>query len=221
MPDAPSPRIVHVAGAVEVVLGPLGEEERDALFALFAGVVARREGFPQAPPLTDADFDAAWGSGARLVVAARAAGELVGAYALKANFPGRAGHIANAGYVVDPRWRRRGVGRALVEDSLARARSLGFDAMQYNLVFASNPARRLYEQLGFEVTGRVPDAVDGEEALVYHRRLGPPVQATTASSSTSGGSTRAEGTGRGRRSTTAASTKPHRATSEATRKPAS
>jgi ribosomal protein S18 acetylase RimI-like enzyme len=166
-------RTFETRRGVEVVLGPLAAPERQALFALFAGIVERGEGFPQAPPLTDAEFDAAWGTGARLVVVARSGQALAGAYALKANFAGRAGHIANAGYVVDPAWRRRGVGRVLVEDSLARAAALGFDAMQYNQVLASNPARQLYEELGFEVTGRVPDAVDGEDALVYYRRLGP------------------------------------------------
>lgn len=174
MPGAEEERTLHTSSGLEVALGPLAPGERPALFALFSDVVERGEGFPQAPPLTEADFDAAWGSGARLVVAARSSGELVGAYSLKANFAGRAGHIANAGYVVDRAWRRRGVGRALVEDSLIRAGALGFDAMQYNLVFVSNPARRLYEALGFEVTGRVPDAVDGEDALVYYRRLSPP-----------------------------------------------
>lgn len=174
VPDAHQERTLHTSGGLEVVLRPLATAERDALFALFSGIVERGEGFPQAPPLTEADFDAAWGTGARLVVAAWSGGELAGAYSLKANFAGRAAHIANAGYVVDPAWRRRGVGRALVEDSLVRAAALGFDAMQYNLVFVSNPARRLYEELGFEATGRVPDAVDGEEALVYHRRLTPP-----------------------------------------------
>jgi ribosomal protein S18 acetylase RimI-like enzyme len=43
--------------------------------------------------------------------------------------------------------------------------------MQFNLVFASNPARRLYERLGFEAVGRVPEAIDGEDAIVYWRRL--------------------------------------------------
>ena len=97
-----------------------------------------------------------------------------GAYYLKPNSPGRAAHIANAGYLVAPAHRRRGVGRLLVEDSLWRAPMLGFDAMQFNLVFASNPARRLYEELGFQVVGTIPDAVDGEDALVYWRRLEPP-----------------------------------------------
>jgi len=164
-------RSVETAGALVVTLGRLRAGERPVLFELFAGIVERREGYPQAPPLTDADFDASWGSGATAVVAARRRGELVGAYYLKPNYPGRAAHIANAGYVVDPDWRGRGLGRALVEDSLVQAAQLGFDAMQFNLVFASNPARRMYEELGFVVTGRVPAAVEGEDAVIYWRAL--------------------------------------------------
>lgn len=171
-PDGP--RRVETSGGLVVVLETAREEDRGELFELFEGIVARGEGFPQASPLSESAFDAAWGAGVTAVVIARldpASADLVGAYSLKPNFPGRAGHIANAGYVVDGRWRGRGVGRALVEDSIVRARQLGFDAMQFNLVFESNPARRLYEELGFVVTGRVPDAVDGEDALVYWRRL--------------------------------------------------
>ena len=43
--------------------------------------------------------------------------------------------------------------------------------MQFNLVFAGNPARRLYERMGFREIGRVPEAVDGEDAVIYWRRL--------------------------------------------------
>jgi GNAT superfamily N-acetyltransferase len=96
---------------------------------------------------------------------------LVASYYLKPNFPARAAHIANAGYVVAQSHQRLGIGRAVVRHSLDRARALGFDAMQFNLVFASNPGRPLYEALGFEQVGRVPDAVDGEDVVVYWRRL--------------------------------------------------
>ena len=46
----------------------------------------------------------------------------------------------------------------------AGALDYGFDAIQFNLVFESNPARRLYEELGWREIGRVPQAVDGEDA---------------------------------------------------------
>jgi ribosomal protein S18 acetylase RimI-like enzyme len=58
-----------------------------------------------------------------------------------------------------------------VEHSLRETRRLGFDALQFNLVFASNPARRMYRDLGFEEIGRIPAAVDGEDAVIYWRSL--------------------------------------------------
>ena len=58
-----------------------------------------------------------------------------------------------------------------MEHSLAEARRLGFDAMMFNLVFESNPARAMYRKLGFEEFGRVPKAVDGEDAVIYWRSL--------------------------------------------------
>jgi GNAT superfamily N-acetyltransferase len=157
-------------------VGPMVAADVDALFTLFEQVVAAREGYPHAPPLTRAGFDATWTAPGTATVVARLerppGPEVVGAYYLRPNFVGRAAHIANAGYVVGAPWRRGGIGRLLVEDSVRRAVALGFDAVQFNLVFASNPARRLYEELGWRVIGRVPDAVDGEDALVYWRRVG-------------------------------------------------
>ena len=73
--------------------------------------------------------------------------------------------------MVDARFRGRGVGRLLVEDSITRAQQFGFDAVQFNLVFESNPARALYEELGWREIGRVPDAVDGETAIIYWRAV--------------------------------------------------
>lgn len=89
----------------------------------------------------------------------------------KPNFVGRAAHIANAGYCVSAAHRRRGIGRLLVEDSIRCAPLLGFDAVQFNLVFASNPARSLYEEMGWRVVGRLPRAVGGDDCLIYRREV--------------------------------------------------
>jgi GNAT superfamily N-acetyltransferase len=166
---------VTTKGGAEIVLGPITAVEVEQLFTVFADVVARGDGFPQAAPLTREVFDATWVRPVTAVIAARAAGggELLGAYYLKPNFAARAAHIANAGYVVAAAARGRGLGRALVVDSVWRAPLLGFDAVQFNLVFASNPARALYEELGWREIGRIPEAVDGEDALIYWRRVGP------------------------------------------------
>ena len=69
---------------------------------------------------------------------------------------GRCGHIANASYAVRGDCRGRGVGEALVRDSLSRARGFGFRAMQFNAVVAGNArARALYERIGFRCVCRV------------------------------------------------------------------
>ena len=141
------------------------------LFVLFAEIVAAGEGYPHAPPLTREVFDATWVHPVTIVVRASIEGALVGAYYLKPNSPGRAAHIANAGYVVAASHRGRGIGELLVRDSIARAPLLGFDAIQFNLVFAANPARRLYERLGWREIGRVPDAIPNEDAIIYYRKV--------------------------------------------------
>ncbi len=144
------------------------------LYHAFAALVRSGEGYPQAPgTLEYHDFADYWLLHKSFVAVSRLAADrrLAGSYYLRPNFPGRAAHIANAGYFVVPGLRGQGIGSALVEHSMAQARALGFDAMQFNLVFASNPARRLYERLGFEAVGRVPEAVDGEDAVIYWRKI--------------------------------------------------
>jgi GNAT superfamily N-acetyltransferase len=147
------------------------EDDYDEVFVAFSRIVEAGEGFPQRHPLTRPEFDDYWVAHSSAVSVAHFGGYLVGAYYLKPNFVGRAAHIANAGYFVLAPYRSTGVGRAMVEHSLRQARLLGFDAMQFNLVFESNPALGMYRKLGFEEVGRIPDAVDGEDALVCWRSL--------------------------------------------------
>ena len=100
-----------------------------------------------------------------------------GTYYVRPNAAGRGGHVANAGYMVAPVFRGRGLARAMCGHSLAAARSLGFTAMQFNFVVASNAAAvRVWEGCGFAVVGRVPGAFRHAElgfvdALVMHRAL--------------------------------------------------
>ena len=157
-------------GTVEI--GLIYEPQIGQLFSIFADIVARGEGFPQQPPLTRSVFDDVWVRPVTLVAAAVRQGTLLGAYYLKPNLPGLGSHIANAGYVVDRRHRRLGLGRLLVEDSVTRAPLAGFDAIQFNFVFADNPARSLYEELSSRVVGSVPDGIaPGRDAIVYWRAV--------------------------------------------------
>lgn len=152
-------------------LRPATQSDHGELFVAYSQIVDAGDGFPHAPPLSRDEFDDYWIIHTSAVWVARADGELIGAYYIKPNFVGRAAHISNAGYFVLDAHRGRGLGRRMVEHSLREAQRLGFDAMQFNLVFASNPARHLYRRLGFVEVGRVPAAVDGDDALIYWRSL--------------------------------------------------
>ena len=103
--------------------------------------------------------------------------KVLGTYVIKPNQPGRGAHVANAGYMVSQAARGLGIGTALGEHSIQIAQELGFDAMQFNMVVATNTgAIHLWEKLGFEAVGRLPRVFRHSEhgpvdALVMYRSL--------------------------------------------------
>lgn len=141
------------------------------MYHLFADVVAAGGAFPRDPPATPEMFAEVWDAPGTLTLAGSVGDEVVGAYFLRPAFPGTGSHIANAAYMVDRHWRRRGIGQQLVEHSMCTARERGFDAMLFSLVLESNRSSRLYERLGFSQVGRIPQAVRGKAARVYWRAL--------------------------------------------------
>ncbi|EXS71807.1 ribosomal-protein-alanine acetyltransferase [Sphingobium sp. Ant17] len=67
---------------------------------------------------------------------------------------------------VDPLWRGRGVGEALLRDSLIRARRRGITSMNLE-VRSSNNAIKLYEKSGFEYVHRRPGYYRGNDGQLH------------------------------------------------------
>ena len=64
-------------------------------------------------------------------------------------------------FMVAPSARGQGAARQMCMYSLEAARALGYRAMQFNLVLASNVrAVALWERLGFAIAGTLPDVFD-------------------------------------------------------------
>ena len=103
--------------------------------------------------------------------------EMVGAFYLKPNWPGRARQVANAGFIVAPGWRKRGLGWLLGATMLQYATELGYRSVIFNLVFSENEAaRHLWRKLGFVELGTIPGAVrknDGtyQDAVIMFKSL--------------------------------------------------
>ena len=102
---------------------------------------------------------------------------MVGAFYLKPNWPGRARQVANAGFIVAPDWRNKGLGWLLGATMLAYAKQLGYRSVIFNLVFSENVgARHLWDKLGFKALGVIPGAVrknDGtyQDSIIMFRSL--------------------------------------------------
>ncbi|TXJ43945.1 GNAT family N-acetyltransferase [Brachyspira pilosicoli] len=77
-------------------------------------------------------------------------------YILHPNNIGRCGHICNASYAVDKNIRGKGVGEALVRDSIKQGAKFGYRILQFNAVVLSNEtAHKLYKKIGFNEIGIV------------------------------------------------------------------
>lgn len=84
---------------------------------------------------------------------------IIATYYIKTNHKGGASHVCNCGYVTGAAARGRGVARLMCEHSQDVARDLGYGAMQFNLVLASNTgAVALWQRLGFTIAGTLPEA---------------------------------------------------------------
>jgi len=153
------------------------KEDREAIWQIFHAVVAGGDTYVFDPNISRREALAYWlGPKTRCYVALSDHG-IVGSYILKANQPGLGSHVANAGFMVSPSARGRGIGRAMAEHCLHEARRLGFRAMQFNFVVATNKtALRLWKDLGFTIVGILPGAFRHTrrgfvDVYVMYRRL--------------------------------------------------
>lgn len=147
------------------------------IWEIFHRVVEAGDTYPYAPDTTEDDARALWIDQPRATYVGVDEGNVLGTYFLKPNQPTLGAHVCNAGYMVHPDARRRGLGRQLCAHSLDEARHLGFTAMQYNLVVATNEgAIRLWVEMGFQTIGTLPGAFRHAtkgfvDALVMYRKL--------------------------------------------------
>lgn len=133
-----------------------------AVYAIYLAVVNAGETYTYDPAWSEKHAREIWVEPApgRTLVAVEN-GRIVGTAHLGPNKPGRGSHVATASFMVDAEARGLGVGRALGAHILDLARSDGYYSMQFNAVVESNErAVRLWQELGFEIIGTVPEAFE-------------------------------------------------------------
>jgi L-amino acid N-acyltransferase YncA len=160
-----------------VTIRPASAHDHDAVWRILEPVIRAGETYTLPRDMPRDDALAYWFEPDHEVFVAEDAGGIVGTYFLRPNQRGGGAHVANCGYITAPGSSGRGVGRKMCEDSLERARARGFRAMQFNFVVSTNKrAARLWQSLGFEIVGCIPEAFLHPDsgyvaALVMHRKL--------------------------------------------------
>ena len=148
-----------MAGQDNVTIREATDQDRDAIWKIFQATVAPGDSFVYDPNTSREEALGYWFGANTLTYVATRNDKVVGSYILRPNRPGLGGHVANAGFMVDPDARRIGIGRLMGEHSLTEARRLGYRAMQFNFVVSTNTsAVRLWEKLGFKIVGTLPGA---------------------------------------------------------------
>ncbi len=149
-----------------------------AVWTIFQEVVGARDTYVYDPEWSSDEARKVWVEPppGQTVVASDGS-EILGTAKMGPNRPGPGSHVATASFMVADSARGHGVGRALGEYAVAWAREHGYAAMQFNAVVETNlPAVRLWQALGFEIIGTLPEAFEhaqlGRVGLhVMYRRL--------------------------------------------------
>lgn len=153
------------------------DSDKPAVWPIIKAIIAGGDTYVYPPDSAESDMLDYWFSVDKHTYIAERDGRVVATFWLKANQPGLGAHVANAAYMVSPDAHGKGIGREIAEWSLDEARRLGFKAMQFNFVVKSNIfAVKLWQDIGFETIGEIPEAFDHAEngltnAYIMYRKL--------------------------------------------------
>ena len=141
-----------------------GENDWDQIWPIVHEVFQSGATYAYPPETDKEEAYQIWMASPTATYVALSDGQVVGTYYLKPNQPALGSHVCNAGYMVSSDARGRGIARKMCTHSLKEALTLGFRAMQYNLVVATNKfAIELWKSMGFEIIGTLPRAFNHKE----------------------------------------------------------
>lgn len=156
---------------------PAARADHILLWQMLGPVFRAGETYAIDPEISEAEAIAYWtGADAGCYVIEDESG-LLGTYYIKTNQAGGGSHVCNCGFITAPHAGGKGAARAMLEDSLVRAKEHGYLAMQFNFVLANNHrAVDIWTRAGFDTVGRLPKAFnhpkDGMiDALVMYKTL--------------------------------------------------
>ncbi|MEI7585372.1 GNAT family N-acetyltransferase [Runella sp.] len=144
---------------MSIQISPALPSDQEAVWKIIEPVIRAGDTYMYAPNSPKDKMLTLWFNADKYTYVAEMEGKIVGTFFLKANQPDLGSHVVNAGYMVHPDFRGRGIAEQMCRFSLTEAKRLGFKAMQFNCVIATNEvAVRLWQKCGFSIIGTLPKA---------------------------------------------------------------
>ena len=135
---------------VEFVVRPARAGDARAMAEVFAAVAAERDGIATEPPVDVEERAAEFARSTDGTIVAAAGDLIVGMIHVEASRHG----FGEFGMLVDRGWRGRGVGSALVQAAVDRARGQGLHKLCLEVFTHNTAAIGLYRKCGFTEEGR-------------------------------------------------------------------
>ena len=151
--------------------------DEQALWGILEPIIRKGGTYVFSTQRTQSEMIDYWMNKDKQTYVAEENGAILGTWYLKANQPDLGNHICNAGFMVSPLAWGKGIGRAMGVFSIKEAKSLGYQAMQFNFVIKTNEAAvGLWKSLGFQTIGEIPAAYRHPElgavsALIMYLKL--------------------------------------------------
>lgn len=161
----------------EMEIRKANEADKEEVWKIIQAVISTGDTYTFAPDSPREKMLGFWFGADKETYVAVLDRQILGTFFLKSNQPDLGSHICNAGYMVSPEAKGKGIGRKMAEFSLPEAKRLGFKAMQFNFVVKSNEiAVKLWQKLGFEIIGEIPEAFEHKDlglvnALIMYQKL--------------------------------------------------
>lgn len=162
---------------METIIRKAEKQDRAAIWAILKPIFRAGDTYAVDPDISETEALAFWCDGNHTAFVAEQAGRILGTYYICPNQGGNGAHICNCGFATHTHAQGKGIARTMLEHSLTVAPDMGFQAMQFNFVLASNiRAVAIWQKYGFTIIGRIPDAFnhpkDGfVDALVMHKKV--------------------------------------------------
>ena len=135
------------------------ESDVESIWPIFQEVVSSGDTYAYERETSKEDALRIWLQAPRCTYIVEEGGDVLGTYYIKTNQAGPGDHVCNCGYMVSSKARGKGLATLMCEHSQKIAIEMGYKAMQFNFVAASNEgAIRLWNKLGFDTVGRLPKA---------------------------------------------------------------